>query len=107
MSLLGPEDEFAGLAQNQGKRFLPKLNYYFLFLIIGLLAGILIQFYFISPLLQPSAPKDAPDCLEIKALLNKENQCLYSLVPDATKASEECNQKKSLLNNNKDYNEEA
>ena len=107
MLALDPEDEIAGLHQNRRKRFLPKLNYHFLILIVGLFLGMLIQFYFITPLFQYFEPKDSFDCVESKALLNAENQCLYSLVPNAKTASGECSQRKIFNQKNKDYNEET
>ncbi len=113
MSLADPNDEYNDLipeGAGKVKKALSKTKLYLLVLVIGILIGAYLQYSFINPLM--GAAKDSPcqDCIEIRTLLNKENTCLYSLLPDAKAASKQCkliNQTPVIVNDiNFDLNQE-
>ncbi|MFA6268220.1 MAG: hypothetical protein WCW13_00755 [archaeon] len=111
MSLKSPDDEYDELVP-EGNNFLDKLvkkyKFHFVLLIVGILLGIFIQFYFIAPFLVGIQTASSSDCITIKAGLLKENDCLRTLLPNV-KASEECAARAFIEKQNstpKDYNEE-
>jgi len=55
-----------------------------LILIIGILIGMFLGHYYIEPLLAEAQGSTCKTCSASKELLTKENDCLYSIVGDAT-----------------------
>ena len=112
MSLKEPDDEFDELVPNKNTFFSKTFGKYKLFAVvfaIGLLLGLLLQMFYISPLLGELKSGSCTDCINAKLLLNSENECLYQLLPDAREASEKCAAQNFIENQaviQKDYNEE-
>jgi hypothetical protein len=112
MSLKSPDDEYDELVP-EGNNFFGKITkkykLHFILLLIGILLGAFLQFYYINPFISGSMSNSPNDCTNARILLNKENECLYKLLPDARGASEECasevfiERQKSIP---KDFNEE-
>ncbi|MFA5931111.1 MAG: hypothetical protein WC821_02240 [archaeon] len=113
MSLKNPDDEYDELVPEGNNFFSKKFNkykVYLILLIIGIIIGVMLQFFYINPLVSQFQTGTAEDCLNSKQLLNKQIECLSILVPDPRTASEQCASQalieKSLIIP-KDYNEEA
>jgi len=113
MSLKDPDDDLDELVP-QKNNFLSKTfnkyKIYLLLLVIGLVLGAIIQFTYINPILNQSTEGACLDCINTKQLLNNENDCLYTLLPDPKTASEKCaarNYVDKQQTTPKDYNEEA
>ncbi|MBT4870687.1 MAG: hypothetical protein HON47_03880 [Candidatus Diapherotrites archaeon] len=67
-----------------GKKIFGKTKIFLLIFVIGLLVGAFIGIYYIEPILAEAEGSTCKACLASKELLTKENDCLYSLVEDAT-----------------------
>jgi len=112
MSLKDPDDEYEELVPERNNflgKSVKKYKTYFILLIVGILLGILIQLFWINPLINNIQGNTCQDCTYSKELLNQENECLYSLLPDKN-ASQECAAQKFIEKQNtiaKDYNEES
>lgn len=113
MSLKEPNDEYDELVPEGNNFFSKKINKYklhLILLIIGIILGTMLQFFYINPLVSQFQTGTAQDCLNSKQLLNKQIECLSILVPDPRIASEQCaiqafiDQSKIIP---KDYNEES
>ncbi len=95
MSLADPNDEYSELVPEGGdkiKKALSKTKIYLIVLVVGVLIGAYLQYSLLNPLMGAAQDSPCQDCIEIRTLLNKENTCLYSLVPDAKTASQQCKQ---------------
>ncbi len=93
MSLKDPDDDYDELVP-QGNDFFGKLigkaKPKVIFLIIGLILGLLIHYYLINPFIIADAQEVSKNCLNSKLILNKENECLYTLVSEPKLAGEKC-----------------
>ncbi len=95
MSLANPNEELDDLITpkksklgNLTKKF-SKIRMFAIILIIGVIIGILIGHYYIEPLItQESAV--CKNCILTNQLLTKENQCLYSILPNSQEAILNC-----------------
>jgi len=95
MSLADPNDEYNDLipeGANKVKKAISKTKFYLVVLVIGIIIGAYLQYSLINPLLNSTQNNQCQDCIEIRTLLNKENTCLYNLLPDAKIASKQCKQ---------------
>ena len=93
MSLKDPDDDYDELVPH-GNDFLGKLagkaKPKLIFLIIGIVLGLFIHYYLINPFIIADSQQISKDCLNSKLILNKENECLYTLVPEPKSAGEKC-----------------
>jgi hypothetical protein len=113
MSLADPNDDYSELVPegaDKVKNAFNKTKLYLIVLLVGILIGAYLQYSFINPLMGASQDSPCQDCIQIRTLLNKENTCLYSLLPDAKAASKQCkliNQTPAPINDiNFDLNQE-
>ena len=53
-------------------------------LIIGMIIGMFLGHYYIEPLIAEAEGSTCKDCVASKELLTQENDCLYSIIGDAT-----------------------
>lgn len=104
MSLKEPDDEYDELITEKTflpKNFLKKQKKLIPALIIGIILGVILYHYIISPI---TTSFSSNDCISIKntnQLLNIENDCLYSLLGEnARTASEKCGTKNIFQKNN-------
>jgi hypothetical protein len=92
MSLKDPDDEYEDLVPTKkdflGKNF-KKNKTHLTILLIGIILGLLIQLFFINPLINDLQTNSCKECIYSKELLNQENECLYTLITDKN-ASEQC-----------------
>jgi len=113
MSLKDPNDEYDELipeGNNFFKKILNKNKLLLMVLLGGIILGLIIQFSVIDPIIAQSLGTTNKDCTYTKDLLNQENDCLYSLLPDPRLASEKCASRAFQENVTiipKDFNEEA
>ena len=113
MSLKDPNDEYDEIlpeGNNFFSKFLKKNKLIILFLLVGILLGVLIQYSVVDPIIAQNTGNTSKDCTYVKDLLNQENDCLYTLLPDPKLASEKCATQAFVEKNNtpaKDFNEEA
>ena len=93
MSLKDPDEDYEELVPEK-KGFLGKAlrksKKYLIVLIIGIILGALLQVWLINPIMNSVQVDACKDCFNMKTLLNTEHECLYKLVPDPNKASEQC-----------------
>ena len=113
MSLKDPNDEYDELVP-EGSNFFSKLlnknKKFLIILVVGILIGIFMQYLFINPLINQAQANTCKECTYSKELLNQENDCLYTLLPDAKNASALCgaqNYIQKQLTIKKDFNEET
>jgi len=112
MSLKDPTDEYDELVPEKNNflgKSVKKYKNYFVLLAIGIALGALIQLFFINPIIGDIQGNTCKDCTYSKELLNQENDCLYSLLPDKN-ASQECAAQKFIEKQKtitKDFNEES
>jgi hypothetical protein len=94
MSLKDPDEDINDLVPEKRKGKLggaaAKSKMLLFALIVGLILGGFAMHYFVEPMLKEAASSTCKDCLATKELLGKENDCLYSLVPDAKAAIASC-----------------
>jgi len=113
MSLSDPDEDYSELAGGKKGRVGTAVSgskKYLLVLVIGIIIGLFLQFYFINPIIASAEASTCKDCTLSKLLLNKENECLYKLLPDAKLASEQCGAiayKEQQALTPKDFNEEG
>jgi hypothetical protein len=115
MSLRDPDDEYDELvpsSKNPLKKLFNGSKKVFALVLIGLIIGVALTILVINPLLNQAQADVCKDCFYAKELLNKENDCLYSLVPNPKTVSEECGAQKVTQTNTmppiqKDFNEET
>jgi len=113
MSLSDPDEDYTELAGGKKGRVSQAasgMKKYAIVLVIGIIIGLFLQFYFISPIIASAEASTCKDCSLSKLLLNKENECLYKLLPDAKTASEQCGTiayNEQQASTQKDFNEEA
>ncbi|MEK6958941.1 MAG: hypothetical protein AABW59_02740 [archaeon] len=55
-------------------------------LIIGIVIGVALSIIVILPYVQENQSSTCKECLNIKEILNKENDCLYQYIPSASDA---------------------
>ena len=67
-----------------GRKIFGKTKIFLLIFIIGLLFGAFFGIYYLEPILAEAEGSTCKACLASKELLTKENDCLYSLVENAT-----------------------
>lgn len=94
MSLKDPDDEYDEIIKEKSifpKNLFKKNKLIIAALLIGLILGIFLQYYFINSLI---TELNTNDCITIKntnQILNEENDCLYYTLGDQAKtASEKC-----------------
>lgn len=91
MSLRSPDDEYSELVPQGGgriNRFMHKARPFLIVFIIGVFAGVVLLHYVNTNFFPEN--KACSSCEESRTLLNQENNCLYSLVPNPQAASQEC-----------------
>jgi|GEM_PF-1146073 len=112
MSLKDPNDEYDELipeGKNPLTKFLNKNKFLLIVLLVGIIIGVIIQYSLIDPIIAQNIGNTSKDCTYVKDLLNQENDCLYTLIPDPKLASEQCAAKafeEKTLISIKDFNEE-
>ena len=110
MSLRDPNDDYDELVP-EGKNILGKAfgksKMLILILIVGVVLGALLQYYYIDPAIGAMQTDTCRSCFTSKSLLTQENECLYTLISEPKSVSEKCaanafNEQQTA----KDYNEE-
>jgi hypothetical protein len=93
MSLKDPNDDYDEILPS-GNNFVGKMagkaKGKAIILIIGIIIGLIIHYYLINPFIIADSQQISKDCLNSKLLLNKENECLYTLVSEPKLAGEKC-----------------
>jgi hypothetical protein len=100
MSLRDPDEEYSELVPEGAgkvKKFLKKARFYVVILIIGIIIGAYLQYAYFNPLVYQLSTSPCSDCMATKDLLNKENTCLYDLLPNPALASSECRQTQAVV----------
>jgi cytochrome c biogenesis protein ResB len=88
MSLKNPDDEYDELITpkkgvfQKFKNPFKKMKFLLVLLIVGIIIGILLGHYYIEPLLTNES-NVCKNCVETNQLLSKENECLYTLIPNS------------------------
>ena len=96
MSLKDPEDEYDDVISEKKSRFRgkgKKSKGLLLILLVGVILGAALMHYGIEPIIAEAQFSLCKDCLSSKELRDQENDCLYSLVPDAQTAINSCTPK--------------
>ena len=112
MSLKDPDDEYDELVPSSKNPFTKIFNSSkktLSTLLIGVVIGIILTILFLNPIINQTQANVCKDCFYSKELLNKENDCLYSLVPNPNIVSEACGAQKAIDEQKvipKDFNEE-
>ena len=93
MSLKDPDEDYNELVPEKKSFFnkiIGKSKKYLIILVAGIVLGAVIQYWLINPVLNSAQADVCKDCFNLKTVLNEEHECLYRLVPDPTKAAEQC-----------------
>lgn len=100
MSLSDPSDEYNELVSESSgrlKKVLKKARFYVVILIIGVILGAFLQYAYFNPIVYHLSTSPCSDCIRSKELLNKENTCLYGLLPNPQIVSSECRQNSAVI----------
>ena len=94
MSLKDPDDEYDGLIQEKSilpKGLLKKSKLIIFVLILGIILGAFLQYYYINPIIVDMSSSDCTTIKNTNNMLNEENDCLYYVLGSQAKtASEKC-----------------
>ncbi len=95
MSLKNPDEDYDELITpkkglfSKFKNPFKKTKFFLIVLIIGIVIGIFLGQYYISPLLTQES-NVCKNCVETNQLLSKENECLYTLLPNSQVEINKC-----------------
>jgi hypothetical protein len=96
MSLKDPDDEYNELfPENAGKigKIFNKNKKLLIILLIGIILGCALQYFVVNDFVASSIKNTCRTCFNSNEILNKENDCLYSLIPGEKNASQQCGEK--------------